>query len=121
MPTGKTEQPRFQSERQDGSLVPTSRLQRGSGTVDPLFGASLSRSLHDLTGFGSAAARTPLYGNGDGLRTGASSELNAGLARPIRTHINRKTFFKAELVPELSQNAFVLARLGNRFGRRQTP
>jgi hypothetical protein len=86
IPTGKTEQPRFQSERQDGSLVPTSRLQRGSGTVDPLFGASLSRSLHDLTVFGSAAARTPLYGNGDGLRTGASSELNAGLARPIRTH-----------------------------------
>jgi len=86
LPTGKTEQPRFRAELQDGSLVPTSRLQRGSGTADPLFGANASRTLHDLTVFASAAARTPLYENSDGLRTGASSELNAGVARQILTH-----------------------------------
>lgn len=86
LPTGRTEQPRFQSELQDGSLVPTSRLQRGSGTVDPLLGANLSRSIRDVTIFASAAARTPLYQNRDGLRTGASSELNAGIAHQILTH-----------------------------------
>lgn len=86
LPTGKTETPRFRPELEGGSLVPTSRLQRGSGTFDPLFGFSLDRSFHPITVFGSAAARTPVYENGDGLRTGASWEMNSGVARPIGTH-----------------------------------
>jgi hypothetical protein len=36
LPTGKTERPRFRAELEDGSLVPTSRLQRGTGTFDPV-------------------------------------------------------------------------------------
>jgi hypothetical protein len=85
LPSGKTEQPRFRSE-QGGDLVPLSRLQRGSGTVDPLFGASVTRSMRDATVFGSVAARTPLYENGTGLRTGAASEINAGMAHDVHTH-----------------------------------
>ncbi|MGH9383594.1 MAG: hypothetical protein ACRD2N_04840 [Vicinamibacterales bacterium] len=86
LPTGKTEQPRFRPELDNGSLVPTSRLQRGSGTFDPVFGASLTRAYSELTVFGSLAARTPLYANRDGLRTGASSEVNGGIAHQIGTH-----------------------------------
>jgi hypothetical protein len=83
IPTGKTETPRFRGELQDGSLVPMSRLQRGTGTADPLLGASVMRRFGMVTVFGSVASRLPLYENGDGLRTGASSEVNAGLAREL--------------------------------------
>lgn len=44
LPTGKTETPRFRPELDNGSLVPMSRLQRGSGTVDLIFGASLTKA-----------------------------------------------------------------------------
>jgi hypothetical protein len=86
LPTGKTEQPRFRSEMENGSLVPISRLQRGSGTVDPLIGASLHRGMDPWTFFGSIAARVPLHENRDGLKTGASLELNGGVARYAYTH-----------------------------------
>ncbi len=86
LPTGKTERPRFRDELQNGSLVPMSRLQRGSGTVDPLVGASTARRFRQVfTGFGSVAARLSVYENGDGLRTGASWEVNGGLARDLGT------------------------------------
>ena len=39
LPTGQTRAPRFRSELDDDSLVPLSRLQRGSGTVDPSWGS----------------------------------------------------------------------------------
>ena len=86
LPTGRTEAPRFRPELDEGSLVPMSRLQRGSGTVDPVFGASLTRSREPWTHFASVAARTPLYENRHGLRTGASFEVNAGAARAVWTH-----------------------------------
>ncbi|MBI4474927.1 MAG: hypothetical protein HY646_19825 [Acidobacteria bacterium] len=88
LPTGKTETPRFRSELRDGSLVPMSRLQRGSGTVDPIIGINVNRRVYKGTiiAFGSLAARIPVYENKDGLRTGTSSEVNAGLAREIFTH-----------------------------------
>jgi hypothetical protein len=86
IPTGRTETPRFQSELQDGSLVPMSRLQRGSGTVDPLVGAHIGRRFGKATVFGSVAARIPLYENGDGLQTGASAETNIGLAHELGHH-----------------------------------
>ena len=86
LPTGKTETPRFRTELQDGSLVPMSRLQRGSGTIDPLVGANVGRRFGTVTGFGSIAARLPLYENREGLRTGASFELNAGAARELWNH-----------------------------------
>lgn len=35
--TRKTEQPRLRPELQGGNLVPMSRLQRGTGTIDPVF------------------------------------------------------------------------------------
>jgi hypothetical protein len=86
IPTGRTETPRFRAELQDGSLVPMSRLQRGSGTVDPLVGANIGRRFGKLTAFGSIAARLPWYENDDGLRTGGSSETNIGVARELGTH-----------------------------------
>jgi hypothetical protein len=88
VPTGKTETPRFRSELRDGSLVPMSRLQRGSGTVDPLVGVNVSRRVHHgtITTFASVAARTPQYENKDGLRTGTSAEINGGVAREVFTH-----------------------------------
>ncbi|CAN5573539.1 hypothetical protein BH23ACI1_BH23ACI1_26950 [soil metagenome] len=81
VPTGKTEQPRFRPELEDGNLVPMSRLQRGSGTVDPVFGLNLNWGNDPWTRFVSVAARTPLYENGYGLRTGASMEISGGTAR----------------------------------------
>jgi hypothetical protein len=86
LPTGRTEQPRFRSELEGGSLVPLSRLQRGTGSVDPLFGVNIDRGFRGVTYFGSVAARTPIYENGWGLRTGAASEVNGGAARPLGTH-----------------------------------
>lgn len=86
IPTGRTETPRFRNELQDGSLVPMSRLQRGSGTLDPLVGANVGRRFGKVTAFGSVAARVPLYENADGLRTGASAETNAGVARQLGHH-----------------------------------
>lgn len=83
LPTGRTETPRFRTELQDGSVVPSSRLQRGSGSVDPLLGASIGRRFRKMVAFGSLAARTPLYENRDGLRTGGSWEINAGAAREL--------------------------------------
>jgi hypothetical protein len=85
LPTGKTETPRFREELEGGSLVPMSRLQRGSGTIDPLFGFNVARRFQPVTVFGSVAARVPLAENGDGLKTGASSEINAGIARDVGT------------------------------------
>ncbi|MEO6437132.1 MAG: hypothetical protein ABIP55_15425 [Tepidisphaeraceae bacterium] len=84
LPTGKTEEPRFRPELENGSLVPTSRLQRGSGTVDPILGMNLNWGQDPWTRFMSVAARTPLYENADGLRTGASMEISGGAARYTR-------------------------------------
>ena len=91
LPTGKTEQPRFRNAADAESLVPASRLQRGSGTVDPLFGASANRVVARLIPpgtrvFVSGAARVPVARNGYGLRTGASWEIGAGASREINFH-----------------------------------
>ena len=86
VPTGKTRAPRFREEMSEGSLVPLSRLQRGSGTVDPTIGVALERSFRGGRWVSSLAARLPLAENGDGLRVGASSELGTGWAHPIKTH-----------------------------------
>jgi hypothetical protein len=89
LPTGKTERPKFREELNEGSLVPMSRLQRGSGTYDPLFGVSANRVFTGLLPPGiriflSAAARTPMAENTFGLRTGASWEVGAGASRELR-------------------------------------
>ena len=84
LPTGRTEQPRFRPELDEGNLVPMSRLQRGSGTVDPIVGLNLNWGSDPWTRFVSMAARMPLHENGDGLRTGASIEISAGTARYTR-------------------------------------
>ena len=88
LPTGKTETPRFRPELKDGNLVPMSRLQRGSGTVDPIIGVNVDRRIFkgNFVTFGSVAARLPRYENKTGLRTGASSEVNAGAAREVLSH-----------------------------------
>jgi hypothetical protein len=91
LPTGKTEQPRFRSELDDESLVPVSRLQRGSGTVDPVFGVSVNKIVAGIfppgiRAFASVAARVPLAENKFGLRTGASWEIGTGASREIHWH-----------------------------------
>ena len=86
LPTGKTEQPRFRPELEDGSLVPMSRLQRGSGTFDPIFGINIDRRVERVTVFGSVAARTPVAENDYGLRTGASWEVSGGTATELGHH-----------------------------------
>ncbi len=91
VPTGKTERPRFRNELEDDSLIPVSRLQRGSGTVDPLFGISANRAFSAIFPpgtrvFVTGAARVPVYENEFGLRTGASWEIGAGASREIRWH-----------------------------------
>jgi hypothetical protein len=91
LPTGKTERPRFRDELDEDSLVPLSRLQRGSGTADPLFGVSLNRVLLQIFPPGtrvflSGAARVPVSENSYGLRTGASWEVGGGGSREVRWH-----------------------------------
>jgi hypothetical protein len=91
LPTGKTEQPRFRSELDEDSLVPVSRLQRGSGTVDPVFGVSVNKIVPGIfppgiRWFASGAARVPIAENKFGLRTGASWEIGTGASREIHWH-----------------------------------
>jgi hypothetical protein len=91
LPTGKTERPRFRTELDDGSLVPTSRLQRGTGTFDPIVGMSMNKLIGQifppgLRVFVSGAARAPLADNEFGLRTGASWEIGAGASREVKWH-----------------------------------
>ena len=91
VPTGRTEMPRFRSELDEDSLVPVSRLQRGSGTVDPLGGVSLNRVFLGLFPpgtrvFVSGAARLPFRENEHGLRTGGSWEIGAGGSREVLWH-----------------------------------
>ncbi|MEX2270966.1 MAG: hypothetical protein WD690_05820 [Vicinamibacterales bacterium] len=89
LPTGKAERPRFREELSDGSLVPMSRLQRGSGTFDPLLGISVNRVFTGVIPpgtrlFASAAARLPVSENEFGMRTGSSWEAGIGGARELR-------------------------------------
>jgi hypothetical protein len=91
LPTGKTEQPRFRTETSDDSLVPVSRLQRGTGTVDPVFGVSVNRVISSVLPpgirfFASGAARVPVAENKWGLRTGASWEIGTGASREVVFH-----------------------------------
>jgi len=91
LPTGKTEVPRFRPELSDGSLVPVSRLQRGTGTYDPIFGVSMNRLVGQIFPpgvrvFMTSAARMPVAENEFGLRTGASIEAGAGASREVGWH-----------------------------------
>ena len=86
VPTGSIRKPVFRAELENGSLVPMSRLSRGSGTWDPLLGVAVEHQLRGGRWVTSLAARTPLYENAEGLRTGASWELGSGWARVIGTH-----------------------------------
>lgn len=91
VPTGRTEQPHFRPELEEDSLVPISRLQRGTGTVDPVFGVSANRIVTSILPpgvrvFVTGAARAPLAENTWGLRTGASWELGGGASREIKLH-----------------------------------
>ena len=86
LPTGQTRAPRFRSELDDGSLVPLSRLQRGSGTVDPVVGVAAEHHVRGGRWLTSFAARVPISENDDGLRVGMSSELGTGWAHIVKTH-----------------------------------
>lgn len=91
LPTGKTEQPKFRGTDDTDSLIPASRLQRGSGTFDPLMGISANKVVSRLFPPGTrifltGAARIPLTENKFGLRTGSSWEIGAGGSREIKFH-----------------------------------
>ena len=66
--------------------MPLSRLQAGSGTVDPTLGLSVERGLHGGRLVSSLAARVPFSENSDGLRVGVSSEVGTGWAHEAWTH-----------------------------------
>jgi hypothetical protein len=85
LPSGKTRAPRFRSELSEGSLVPLSRLQRGSGTVDPTVGLAVEHKAFGGRWVSSFAARLPFTENSDGLRVGTSSEAGTGWAREVKT------------------------------------
>src|SRR5262245_12769142 len=55
LPTGRAENPKFRETLEGGNLVPMSRLQRGSGTIDPLVGVNFDRGFKTTTMFGSVA------------------------------------------------------------------
>jgi hypothetical protein len=86
IPTGSTRAPRFRVELENGSLVPTSRLQRGSGTWDPILGAAAERPLGGGRWINSLTARVPVAANDDGLQIGTSWEVASGWAHTVRTH-----------------------------------
>lgn len=86
MPTGATRRPRFRDELENGSLVPLSRLQRGTGTWDPVFGLAVERPVRGGRWVSSLAARTPLAESREGLRTGSSWEIGSGWAHTVKTH-----------------------------------
>ena len=91
LPTGKIERPRFRAELADGDLVPISRLQRGTGTYDPIVGLTMNRLVGrvfppGVRVFVSSAARVPVSENEFGMRTGASWEIGAGGSREIKWH-----------------------------------
>jgi len=91
LPTGRSEEPHFRDELEDESLVPVSRLQRGTGTLDPVFGVSANRIVArvlppGIRVFINSAARVPVVENRFGLRTGASWEMGGGASREIKWH-----------------------------------
>ena len=86
IPTGATRRPRFRDELEDGSLVPLSRLQRGTGTWDPVFGIAAEHPAGGGRWVTSFAARTPLTESNEGLRTGSSWEVGSGWAHTVKTH-----------------------------------
>ena len=86
IPTGSTRTPRFRPELEEGSLVPMSRLQRGSGTWDPIVGAAAEHPVAGGRWINSLAARLPVSANRDGLQIGASWEAATGWAHTVRTH-----------------------------------
>jgi hypothetical protein len=85
IPTGSTRAPRFRDQLDNGSLVPLSRLQRGSGTWDPVVGLVAEHPVQGGRWVTSVAARLPFRENGDGLRTGVSWEAGSGWAHSVRT------------------------------------
>ena len=105
LPTGQAEAPRFRPDLDDGSLVPVSRLQRGTGTFDPIFGVSANRIVASIFRpgirvFATAAGRVPVAENEFGLQTGASFETGGGASREIKWHylvgIGRLTWLHRE-------------------------
>lgn len=86
IPTGSSRKPVFRSELQGGSLVPMSRLSRGSGTWDPLVGLALERPIGGGRWVSSLALRAPVSQNTEGLRVGASWELSSGWAHVLGNH-----------------------------------
>ena len=86
IPTGSTRMPRFREELVDGSLVPMSRLQRGSGTWDPVFGVTAERGVAGGRWVTSLASRAPVAESREGLRVGASWEVGSGWAHTVKTH-----------------------------------
>jgi hypothetical protein len=85
IPTGSTRAPLFRDELENGSLVPLSRLQRGSGTWDPIVGAAVAHPVAGGRWINSLTARVPIASNDDGLQTGASWEVASAWAHTVRT------------------------------------
>ena len=66
--------------------MPLSRLQRGSGTFEPIVGAAAEYPVGGGRWVSSVAARLPVAENRDGLRIGASWEAGSGWAHTVKSH-----------------------------------
>ena len=98
LPTGSSRKPVFRPELENGSLVPMSRLQRGSGTWDPLFGVSLE---HALAGAGEALESSRQRGRREQIQRSthtAHHTLSPSVAAPTSRARSRGTIGSAAAV-----------------------
>jgi hypothetical protein len=79
-PIGRTEENPFALGRLG---LPHQHIQFGTGTWDPMFGASASRTLGDLSVHASVSAKATLYENSHGYRAGDRYGAELGMGRRV--------------------------------------
>lgn len=84
LPTARTEVPRSRDELQEGSLVPMSRLQRGSGTVDPCSRCHAQSAIRQRDGLRQRRSATPRI-----TRMPRRARRTLGRARPHQLAMSR--------------------------------
>jgi hypothetical protein len=81
-PTGDVERPEIMGT--PAQPVANSTLQLGTGTFDPLVGASYAQLWGPFTSFGSVAVRIPGGENRFDYETGLAGQVNLGASVPVR-------------------------------------
>ena len=81
VPLGRTEENPFELGRRG---LPHEHIQFGTGTWNPILGLSVGRHLGQVSLFGSALARVPLYANVHGYRAGDRFDASVVAERRLR-------------------------------------